>query len=164
MTDGPAVFAGVKDLAAAELKPSIKAGAAGTGLFGATVTVGLSALRFVLLTLALLFAYLYTRIFDISYPAGLIFGFGTMALLGLVVTVMFAVLGSKQFRKVKGPREALVQVRESVLAVTNAATAGGVDATAGLRPEMAPLAATTPARQMSVGDEPPANYVTDPLR
>ncbi|MDR1355002.1 MAG: phage holin family protein [Propionibacteriaceae bacterium] len=161
MTDGSAVFAGVKDLAAAELKPAIKAGAVGTGLFGATATVGLAALRFGLLTLALLFAYLYTAIFDVSYPVGLIFGFGTMALFGLLITVAFAVLGARQFKKVSGPREALQQVRETVLAVTNAATAGGAAAKAGVNVSASNLAA--PAQTVFTSDEPPANYVSDPL-
>ncbi|MDR2619696.1 MAG: phage holin family protein [Propionibacteriaceae bacterium] len=164
MTDGPAVLAGVKDLAAAELKPAVKAGAVGTGLFGATATVGLAVLRFALLTFAFLFSYLYTVIFDVSYPAGLIFGFATMTLLALAVTVVFALMGSKQFKKVHGPKAALEQLRESILAVTNAAAAGSTEAAAGIHPA-APADATTAAPVVadSAGDEPPANYVTDPL-
>lgn len=162
VTDGSKVFAGVKDLAAAEIKPAIKAGAMGTGLFGATATAGLSALRYVLLTLALLFSYLFTVLFKFTYPVALIFGFGTMALLNLLVMAFFAILGARQFRKVKGPREAMAQMRESMLTLTNAATAGGADAKAGVRPE--PLDDPGVAQAVAVGDVPPANYVTDPLR
>ena len=70
------------------------------------------------------FAMLWRSLFDISDLFAVCLGFVTMAVLGLIVAAILALLGKAQVSKVKGPEKAIAQASATAAAAQQAVTTG----------------------------------------
>jgi hypothetical protein len=162
LTEGPAVVSQIKDLAVAEMADSKKHIGAGVGGFGGGAVIGYGALKYVMATAAFALSWLFNGLVGLSIFASLTAGFGVIALLGLVFTLIAFKFGWGQFKQVHGPTAALEQTRQVLLDITTGAQRGAEDAEQGLIP--AHLGVATPEDEPAQTEpETGAHYVSDPL-
>jgi hypothetical protein len=154
--NAPVVLSGIKELAGAAIKPSAKHIGIGSGLIGATAVVGFAALRILIVALAFLASWLYSRL-GLSVLFSLFLGFITIMVLALLLTAFLATRGIGQFKQVHGPSQAMKELSTTMSDVSTAASAGADIAKAG-PPRHADGELTGPVSPM-----PKPHYVVDPI-
>ena len=151
------VVSGVAELAGTQLKPSAKHAGIGAGMFGGAGGFAWMSLKFLVFALVFLLSWLYGKT-GVSVLMAVFLGFITMFVVGLIIAGALAVLGSKQFKKVKGPKTAIEELKTTLAEVGAAAGTGAEYAKTG-RPEPALEA----GRTLTQATKPRAHYVVDPI-
>ena len=154
--NAPIVLSGIKELAGAQIKPSVKHVGVGAGMMGGTAALGLAGLRFFVLALAFLVSWLFSLI-GLSVLFCLFLGFVVAMLVAFGLAGVLALKGVGQFKKVSGPKDALEQLSTTMADVSQAVSAGSDIAVAG-----------PPRRAGDDADEaapaaPRPHYVVDPI-
>ncbi len=134
-TTVPTMAGQIGELAKAELKPAAKHGGIGAGAFGGAAVVGLTVLKFLMLTGAFALSMFYAEILGRNPLTALTFGFLTMSVIGLIIVAILALFGKLQFGKVKAPQATIAETKASLGAISTAIEAGISDASEGRMPQ-----------------------------
>lgn len=116
-SDIQTIVRGEIELAKAEMVPQVKQAGIGAGLFGAAGYLAISALTLIYVALGFVFAALYAAVMPLLWAGAA--GFGTIAVLFLVVAAVLALVGKGKFA-LHGPDRTLAQAEQSVDAVVTA--------------------------------------------
>lgn len=127
------LFAGISELAKAEIGPSAKHAGIGGGMLGATAVLGIGMLWLLLFTVGLWLSVLFSKIFDLGVLVSLGWGFTTMLVVAILLVVVFGLIGLAQVKKVKMPEATIAETKASLAALTDSITAGVADARQGVR-------------------------------
>ena len=123
----PTMVTQIKELAAAELKPAVKNGGVGAGLFGGAAVIGITALKLFLLTGAFALSMIYAEVLGRNPLTALTLGFLTMSVLALIIVAVLALLGKGKISKVKAPEATIAETKASLSAVADAIENGVTD-------------------------------------
>lgn len=127
-TTVPSMVDQIGELAKAELKPAAKHGGIGAGAFGGAAAVGMTVLKFLMLTFAFALSMMYHELAGFNPLTALTLGFLTTSVLGLIIVAVFALFGRSQVMKVKPPSATIAETRASLGAITDAIENGFVNA------------------------------------
>lgn len=140
----PTMVSQISELAKAEIKPSLRHGGVGTGLFGIAAVIGAIVVGFLMLTGGFVFSMIYAEVLHRHPLTALTLGFATVAVLGLLLMVAFVFAGVRQFKRVKVPEAAIAETKASLAAIADAIESGSADATQRRLPVVLPEPADTP--------------------
>jgi hypothetical protein len=126
--EGSTIVSGVSEIAKAEILPSVKGVAIGSGLFGGAAFFGYTSLKIGGLATGFLISWIFNRFVGLSVLMSLFVGFIIMTVLGFLVTGLVAWLGAKQFGKAKEPKTAMNELKQSLATVGPSVEAGVQDA------------------------------------
>lgn len=142
-SDIQTIVKGEIELAKAEMVPQVKQAGIGAGLFGAAGYVALSAMTLVYVALGFVAAGLYSFVMAPLWAGAA--GFGTIALLFLIVAGVLVLIGKSKFR-FTGPDRTSAQAELAVDAVRTAVSRAQANVAS-----MTPAnARTTPPAQDSI--------------
>lgn len=157
-TTVPTMVSQIKELATAEIKPAVKNGGIGVGLFGGAAVVGLTVLKLFLLTGAFAFSMIYAEVAGRNPLTALTLGFLTMSVLALIIMAVLALLGKGRISQVKAPEATIAETKASLNAFADAIEQGVTDATQGRVPDDA-LQVTAGAKLPARLDDPDDDWV-----
>lgn len=124
----PTMVDQISELAKAELKPAVKHGGIGAGAFGGAAVIGLTLLKFLLLTGAFAFSMIYHELLGRNPLTALTLGFLTMSVLALIIMAALALVGMGQMKHVQAPNATIAEAKASLGAITDAIEMGVADA------------------------------------
>lgn len=127
-TTVPEMIGRLKELALAELRPSLKNGGLGAGLFGAAAFIAFTALKLLVLAAAFAFAVCYAEIAHRHPLTALALGFLTIAVVFLVLALVLALFGRGRIVRVRLPEATIAETMTSLSAVADAIETGTADA------------------------------------
>lgn len=131
-TSAPKVVEGIKELAAAELKPAIKHAGLGSGLLSGAVVFAFGAAKLLFLAGGFALSVFFFYVAQCALLVSLTLGFLTMAVLLLLGAVLFILIGKSQIKKVKAPTQTIDEIKAAVSAVSESVSAGSQDAKLGV--------------------------------
>lgn len=112
------------ELAKIEMKQSAKRAGIGGGMFGVAAVFGVTALVLLIWAATFGLALLWRGLFDFSDLLSVCLGLVTMAVLGLIIAGIFALIGKGQVTKVKAPEKTIAQASATAAAASQAVTVG----------------------------------------
>ncbi|MGJ3508085.1 phage holin family protein [Enemella sp. A6] len=123
--DVKVVVAGELELAKQELGRSAKKAGVGGGMFAGAAVFALTALVLLIWAGSFGFGIMWRELFDFSTLLSVLLGFVTMAVLGLLIAGILALIGKSQVSKAKAPEKTIAQAQATVAAAKQAVTLGG---------------------------------------
>ncbi|MCL1840164.1 MAG: phage holin family protein [Propionibacteriaceae bacterium] len=153
--NAPVVLSGIKEMAGAQLKPSLKHLGIGAGMMGGVGVFGMAVFRFFALSVAFLLSFAFNKGAHLSLLLSLFLGFLVAAFGVALFGLALFILGKRQFAQISGPTDAMAELSSTMDEVSQAATAGADIAKAG-----PPRHAGDEAAQ---AHRPAAHYVVDPI-
>lgn len=124
----PTMASQIGELAKAELKPAAKHGGIGAGSLGGAAVVGVTVLKLGMLTGAFAFSMIYHELFGRNPLTALTLGFLTMAVIGVLIMAVLALIGWRQLKRVQPPNATIAETKASLGAITDAIELGAQDA------------------------------------
>jgi len=134
----PTMVSQISELAKAEIKPSLKHGGIGTGLFGAAGVIGATVIAFFMLTGGFLFSMIYAEVLERHPLTALTLGFLTMSVIGLLIIAVLVFIGWRQFKRVKAPEATIAETKASLAAIESAIESGITDVSQQRLPVVSP--------------------------
>lgn len=122
--DVKVVVQGELELAKLELSQSAKKAGIGGGMFAVAAIFGVTALVLLIWAGSFGFAMLWRELFELSALFSVLLGFVTMAVLGLIIAAIFALIGKGQVSKAKAPEKTIAQAQATAAAAQQAVTLG----------------------------------------
>ncbi|NLT30743.1 MAG: phage holin family protein [Propionibacterium sp.] len=123
--DVKVVVRGELELAKLELGRSAKKAGVGGGMFAGAAVFGVTALVLLIWAGSFGFALLWRELFEFSGLLSVLLGFVTMAVLGLIIAAILALIGKSQVAKAKAPEKTIAQAQATVAAAKQAVSLGG---------------------------------------
>ncbi len=109
------------ELAKAELIPSAKQAAFGTGFTAGAAAFLMHAIWMLVITLGFAISWLFEAIFHFGLLGSFTLGFLTATILSIVLAVCCGLLARNRFRKVKAPTATIEEAKATFIALTDAA-------------------------------------------
>ncbi len=156
----PKMVSGIKELAAAEIKPTVKHAGIGGGLLGGAAVFALTALSILVLAFAFGLSVFFFYVANRGLLVALTLGFLTAGVLLLLLAALLGLLGKTQVEKVKAPTMTIEETKKAINALGNSLTAGVADAKIGVVDRHR---AGRPWDEVYSGGATEARYVADPL-
>ncbi|EPH03228.1 hypothetical protein HMPREF1531_01286 [Propionibacterium sp. oral taxon 192 str. F0372] len=123
-TSVPEMFAQIKELAAAEIKPMVKHGGFGAGGIIAALIFAVVLFEVALLAAGFGLSIIFAEVLDRHPITALALGFTVLAVIFLILTLIIALIGWRQLKKVRTPQATIAETKASISAITMAIESG----------------------------------------